>query len=109
MHKGNSRAILNLNEVTAYDKAGKVIAPLSTRMSSESGSFTVDKCHDGKTDGHFCHSNHLGGDKDPYLVFRYRADADISKIIVHNRIGSEIVKQRIVGASIRICTDSGPH
>ena len=105
MHKGDPHAILNLQEVTAYDKDGKVIAPLSSDMSSHFDVFTVGKCHDGKTDGNnFCHSDH-DMDKDPWLVFGYRADADISKIVVVNRINC--CENRIVGASIRICSDSG--
>ena len=107
MHGGNSRAILNLNEVTAYDKAGKVIAPLSTRISGEhsSGLYGLGNCHDGKTDdSKFCHSDSA---KEPWLVFGYWADAGISEIVVHNRV--DCCQGRIVGATIRICSDSGPH
>ena len=78
-------------------------------MSSEGSPFTVDKCHDGKTlneNRDICHSNRVW-DKDPWLVFGYRAGANISKIIVYNRV--DCCANRIVGASIRICSDSGPH
>ena len=111
MHKGDSR-VLNLKEVTAYDKDGKVIAPLSTRMSSENSSnkITVGNCHDGTTDdGNFCQSSNNKGDTDPWLVFGYRADAGISKIVVTNRAGNTKYLNRIKDASIRICSDSGPH
>ena len=95
---------LNLREVTAYDKDGKVITPLSTRLSSEHSNGSVGHCDDGKIDDKFCHSDNAK-DKDPWLVFGYRADAGISKIVVHNRIGCCTI--RIVGATIRICSDSG--
>ena len=58
-------------------------------------------CHDGNTDDKSCHST----DKDPWLVFGYRADAGISKIVVQNRV--DCCAERIQGASIRVCSDSG--
>ena len=78
-------------------------------MSSEhEAGYGVGYCHDGMwTDGKFCQS--ANGDTvnpNPWLVFGYRADANISKIVVHNRIDA-CCQHRIVGASIRICSDSG--
>ena len=110
MKGGDKHAVLNLREVAAYDKDGNVIAPVSTRMSSEhsSGSNSVDNCHDGKIDDEFCHSNN-NNDKNPWLVFGYRAGTDISKIVVTNRAFHSAQEIRIAGASIRICSDSGPH
>ena len=79
-------------------------------MSSEhsSGTNSVGNCHDGKIDDKFCHSD-LKKDKDPWLVFGYQADADIRKIVVANRAFKSAQEIRIVGASIRICSDSGLH
>ena len=109
MHHPDANANLNLKEVTAYDKDGKVIEPLSTRMSSENSN-TVGNCHDGKTDdSKFCQSSNNKGDTDPWLVFEYRAGAGISKIVVTNRAGNTKYLNRIKDASIRICSDSGPH
>ena len=79
-------------------------------MSSENSSNKqfVGKCHDGKfNDGNFCQSSNNKGDTDPWLVFEYRAGAGISKIVVTNRAGNTKYLNRIVGASIRICSDSG--
>ena len=101
-------------------------------MSSEYDSNNrVGNCHDGNNDNKICAS--ASGDKvnpdlilililipiltlililtlihpqDPWLVFRYRAGTDIRKIVVHNR-KSCVCVIRIVGASIRICSDSG--
>ena len=105
----DKHAVLNLREVTAYDKDGKVIAPLTTRLSSEhsSGSNSVGNCHDGKIDDKICHS--ATADDNPSLVFGYRAGANISKIVVTNRAFKSVQEIRIVGASIRICSDLGPH
>ena len=98
---------LTLTQVTAYDKADKAIAPVSTRMSSQASHGRVSNCHDGNsTDEKYCQSQKTK-DKDPWLVFGYRADANISKIVVVNRAAAADTAIRIVGASIRICSDSG--
>ena len=80
---------LTLTQVTAYDKDDKAIAPVSARMSSQASHGRVGNCYDGNsTDEKYCHSQKTK-DKDPWLVFGYRADANISKIVVVNRAAGE--------------------
>jgi len=96
--------IINLREISAYDHDGNVIAPLSTTMSSQHGAGPVGNCNDGKNDKKFCHSDDAK-DKNPWLVFQYQTGTDISKIVVVNRNDNGLVRKRIVGATIRICSD----
>ena len=80
---------------------------MSSRPVGVRRKFDAAYCHDNKIDdSSICHSDDVN-DKDPWLVSRYPADADISKIVVVNRDERSEQQKKIVGASIRICSDSG--
>ena len=84
---------------------------MSSRPVGVRRKFDAAYCHDNKIDdSSICHSDDVN-DKDPWLVSRYPADADISKIVVVNRVDERdpTIQKRIQDASIRICSDSGQH
>merc|ERR1712032_789754 len=89
--------IINLAEITAYDKDNKVIKPAYTALSSTNYIFSVGRCFDGSK-GNFCHTK--PGDSNPYLLVRYDG-AKLRKITVTNRGANT----RIVGANFQICSD----
>jgi len=94
--------IINIAEITAYDKDNKVIKPAYTALSSThspSTAYSVGKCVDGSK-GNFCHTKL--GDSNPYLLFRYDG-AKLSKFTVTNR--GNCCQDRIVGANFQICSD----
>merc|ERR1712032_1797321 len=85
---GLKGGIINLGEITAYDKNGQVIKPSSIQLSSQHDSkkYPSSMCLDGirsaKTNANFCHTK--AGDRDPSVVLKY-SGADLRKFNVYNR------------------------
>ena len=101
--------ILNLREVTAFDKTGKRIEPSFLAMSSTRPNRQAAKCNE-LVDMGFCQTaEEPKPDRNPWLLFGYPAAPRIDKIIVVNRNEASTDRdgfnERISDASIRISWD----
>jgi len=103
---GLKGGIINLGEITAYDKNSKVIKASSIQLSSQHDSkkWPSSMCLDGirsaKSNANFCHT--AASDKDPSVVVKY-SGATLRKFNIYNR--NDCCQSRLVGANFKICTD----